>query len=254
MEFSPTSIEHLKTEEVTFYCNGVSWTEDGRIICAERDGVKIRRAADLRLEKTINIPNAKGVISAVQYGASLITNICTEDEYITYLGSLDDPTHHILHRTERESYEETEDDKEEEDNEESEDDEEAEDREDDESEEEGEDYYTSHVAANENHMAIADTVNKSLKVYSSITEEHLFDIQHTDFNKPYGVHLTHDDVLVTDLETGILYKYTLTPSPDLIWTCTGLDGAGAVTTDESGFIYVADMEGLIIHIISPSGQ
>ena len=128
MEFPPTSIEHLKTEEVTFYCNGVSWTEDRRIICAERNGVKIRQA-DLRLEKTINIPNANAVISAVQYGTSLITKIWTEDEYITYSGSLDDPTHHILHRTERESYEGSEDDKKEEDDDESEDDEEAEDRE-----------------------------------------------------------------------------------------------------------------------------
>ena len=251
MEFSPTSIEHLKTEEVTFYCNGVSWTEDGRIICAERDGVKIRQA-DLRLEKTINIPNANGVISAVQYGASLITKICTEDEYITYLGSLDDPTHHILHRTKIENHEESEDDNDEEDHEELQNDENAE--KDGEAEDE-EDHDISHLAANKNHnIASVDTVNNSLKIYSSQTKEHLFDIQLTDCQEPYEVHLTHDAALVTDINTGKLYNYALTPSSDPIWACTGIHTGGGVTTDEAGLIYVADLDEPVIHIISPTGQ
>ena len=251
MEFSPTSIEHLKTEEVTFYCNGVSWTEDGRIICAERDGVKIRQA-DLRLEKTINIPNANGVISAVQYGASLITKICTEDEYITYLGSLDDPTHHILHRTKIENYEESEDDNDEEDHEELQNDENAEK---DGEAEDGEDHDISHLAANKNHnIASVDIVNNSLKIYSSQTKEHLFDIQLRDCQEPYEVHLTHDAALVTDINTGKLYNYALTPSSDPIWAYTGIHTGGGVTTDEAGLIYVADLDEPVIHIISPTGQ
>lgn len=72
---------------------------------------------------------------------------------------------------------------------------------------------------------------------------------------PFGVCLTGDAVLITDLEGGTLSKYFLSPSQgDLIWTCTGLTSPSGVTTDESGFIYVAGLHSPYIHIISPEGE
>ena len=97
-------------------------------------------------------------------------------------------------------------------------------------------------------------MNKTLKVFSSTTEEHLFDIQLTDFQHPYGVHLTADGVLVTDMNGGKLCKYTLTASPEPIWICTGLPRPSGITTDELGFIYVCNTGTPIINIISPVGK
>jgi hypothetical protein len=93
-----------------------------------------------------------------------------------------------------------------------------------------------------------------LKLFSTINEEHQFDIQLTKQQDPYGVHLTSDAALVTFLEEGKLCKYALSPSPDPIWTYEGLKGPTGVTTDESGFIYVASACESTINIISAEGK
>jgi hypothetical protein len=89
-----------------------------------------------------------------------------------------------------------------------------------------------------------------LKFFSTINEEHQFDIQLPDEQNPYGVHLTSDAALVTFYAGGKLCKYALSPSPDPIWTCEGLEVPSGVTTDVSGFIYVADLRDPIINIFS----
>ena len=137
--------------------------------------------------------------------------------YVTYCGTHEQPTQRVLHSEESES-----------------------------------DIKINHLSAYKDYIASIDSVNKTLKVFSSTTEEHLFDIQLTDFQSPYGVHLTADAVLVTDSTGGKLCKYALTSSSVPIWTCTGLPEPAGITTDESGFIYVCNAT--IINIISPAGK
>ena len=103
-------------------------------------------------------------------------------------------------------------------------------------------------------MASLDFVNKTVKLFSSINNEHLFDIHLSSIQRPYGVHLTSDGVLVTDYIGGKLNKYSLLPSDEPLWTFTGLHKPTGITTDESGFIYVAGLHSLEIHIIMPEGN
>ena len=139
-------------------------------------------------------------------------------KYITYSGSLEDPTQRVLHSEEAENP-----------------------------------IQITQLSANKDYIASIDSVNKTLKVFSSTTEEDLLDIQLTKFQHLYGVHLTADGVLVTDLNGGKLCKYALTSSPNPIWTCTGLPQSGGITTNESGFVYVCNTNKPIINIISPLG-
>ena len=219
--FPPTTIEHVKTEITAGWCYGVTWTDDDRILCAQNKQVEVRHATDLTLDKTLEYPGIDYVDSSAIVNGIIYTQAksCTAKKYVTCSGSLEDPTQHVLHSEEAENPTKI-----------------------------------SHLSANQDYIASFDWVNKTLKVFSSTTEEHLFDIKLTDIQHPYGVHLTADGVLVTDWTGGKLCKYSLTASPEPIWTCTGLPYAGGIATDESGFIYVTDVNGPIIHIISPSGE
>ena len=213
------AIEHLKTEKVTDFCYGVSWTDVGIVICSTSEQVEIRQPTDLKLDGTISIPNAEALFSTRQDGARFLTKGIIANKYFTYSGSLDNPTRYILHIEEAKSPSNI-----------------------------------IQLSANTDYIASVDCMNEVLKIFSSVTEEHLFDIQLTGFQYPYGVHLTNDAVLVTDVRTGRLNKYALTPSPEPIWTCTVLPSAGGLSTDESVFIYVTVGDKPIIYIISPSGQ
>ena len=221
LEFSPTTIEHVKTEKTADYCYGVSWTDDDRILCAQNQQVEVRHATDLRLDKTTAVKDSTWVYSSVQNREKFYFKVgsTTGKKYITYSGSLEDPTQRVLHSEEAENPSKI-----------------------------------THLSANADYIASIDYVNKTLKVFSSTTEEHQFDIQLTDFQHPYGVHLTADGVLVTDYTGGKLCKYSLTASPEPIWTCTGLPRPSGITTDEVGFIYVCNPTKPIINIISPVGK
>ena len=223
LEFLPTSIEYVKTEKTAESCYGVSWTEDDRILCAMNKQVEVRTGFDLQLNKTVVFDDGRNAHSAVLVCGKLFTKCLfgKQKKYITYSGSLDEPTQTVLH-----------------------------------SEEDEKPTKIIHISANKEYVASVDYVNKTLKVFSSIDNEHLFDIQLPGMQHPYGVHLTSDGVLVTDWKGGKLSKFSLLPSDDplWIWTCKELNKAGGITTDESGFIYVAGTSSLAIYIISPEGN
>ena len=220
LEFPPTTIEHVKTEKTAGSCYGVSWTDDDRILCAQNKLVEVRHATDLRLDKTTTVKYFTVVHSSIGNCEKFYFKVgsATGRKYITYSGSHHEPAQRVLH-----------------------------------SEEAKNPNQITHLSANKDYIASIDYVNRALKVFSSTTDEHLFDIQLTDFQSPYGVHLTGDAVLVTDWKGGKLCKYSLTASPEPIWTCT-IPNAGGITTDESGFIYVTDLDGPLIGIVFPSGK
>mgnify|MGYP001797466232 CR=1 FL=1 len=184
LEFLPTSIEHEKTQKTANTCYGVSWTEDDRIICAMNKKIEIRQAGSgLQLDQTNVLPKCHNIHSALVVGCSLFTKCMysKEKKYMTYSGSLDEPT--VLHS---EKHERPND--------------------------------LTHISANKEYMASLDIVNKTLNVFSTINNEHLFDIQLTGMERPYGVHLTSDGVLVTDFIGGKLSKYSMSSSYEPLWT------------------------------------
>ena len=115
------------------------------------------------------------------------------------------------------------------------------------------DPYITHLSATDNRIAVIDSVNKLLRVYSA-AGDHQFDISLTDMKWPRGVHLLPDDsaVLVTDYAGGELRKYRLTAAAKPVWRC-GLENPTGVTTDESGLIYVCSGKGKKVYLISDNG-
>lgn len=220
-EFVPSSIEFVKTEKTNSFCYGVSWTDDDRLLCTMDHGIEVRLES-LQLDKTVNISDQDHTFSAALVGEKLyIRTFCgTKNEFCAWVGSLETgPTNQLIHN-EKNPKPETR---------------------------------VIHLSANAKYLASIDCVHKTLKIYRTRNVEHLFDIQLTDMKQPYGVHLISDGVLVTDLVRKSLYKYTLSPSPALTWTCTGLHGPSEVTSDESGLIYVISGDRPTIYIVSHEG-
>ena len=218
LSVSPVSIEYIREQKTSGWCSSISRTAENKILCAVDVSVEIR-CSDLRLEKKINIPGA--VFSAqLIAGGRLITKVHDYDNmrYCTYIGTETDPQQTLLHEVKYEGAP-----------------------------------YLSHMSATDNRIAVIDSVNKQLRVYSA-AGEYQFNIELADMKWPRGVHLLPDDsaVLVTDYE-GELRKYPLTAAAKPAWRCRGLDNPTGVTTDESGLIYVCSGKGKKVYLISDDG-
>ena len=219
LSVSPVSVEFIREEKTSDCCYGISRTAENKILCAVDRCVEIR-CSDLTLEKRIDIPC--GVLSAqLIAGCKLITKVCDDvnKKYCTYIGTETDPQQTLLHEV---KYEGTP--------------------------------YLSHMSATDNRIAVIDSVNKLLRVYSA-AGDHQFNISLTDMKWPCGVHLLPDAsaVLVTDLDGGELRKYPLTAAAKPVWRCGGLEEPTGVTTDESGLIYVCSLRREKIYLISDNG-
>ena len=218
LSVSPVSVEFIRKEQTSDSCYGISRTAENKILCAIRGGIEIR-SADLTLDKKINIP---GYVCSAQLiaGGRLITNVHDYDNmrYCTYIGTETDPQQTLLHEVKYEGAP-----------------------------------YLSHMSATDNRIAVIDSVNKQLRVYSA-AGEYQFNIELADMKWPRGVHLLPDDsaVLVTDYE-GELRKYPLTAAAKPVWRCRGLDNPTGVRTDESGLIYVCSWSWRKIYLISDDG-
>ena len=216
---SPVSVEFIGKEKTSGNCYGISRTAENKILCAVDGGIEIR-SADLTLEKEINIP---GIVCSAQLiaGVRLITKVCDYDnnKYCTYIGTETDPQQTLIHEVKYEGY-----------------------------------TYISHMSATDNRIAVIDSVNKQLRVYSA-AGDHQFNISITDMQLPYGVHLLPDDsaVLVTDWDGGELREYPLTAAAKPVWRCRGLEWSTGGTTDEFGLVYVCSRKGKRIYLISDDG-
>ena len=154
-----TSLQFINAKKSSEPSYGVSWTDDSRILCAMYGQIEVRGGADLELEGKTGFPEGYNVHSAALVGSRLHTKCESrkEKKYIFYSGSLGEPTQTLLH-----------------------------------SEEDEEPTKIIHISANKEYVASLDFVNKTLKVFSSINNEYLIDIQLTGMQQPYGVHLTSD--------------------------------------------------------------
>ena len=130
----------MTTEKTAESCYGVRWTEDDMVLCALTNKIEVCQGIDLQLDRTIRVP---GPNSAALVDNKLFTSSTSskEKKYMTYCGSLDEPTQTVLHREEADNPTKI-----------------------------------THISANKEYVASLDYVNKTLKVFSSIDNEHLFDI------------------------------------------------------------------------------
>ena len=220
LEFHPETLEHVKTEKSS--CYGVSFTEDSSILTSCHSEIQMRNSTNLRTKTTAVMDEEEAVSAAVIVGDTLLTKISSfkENKYITYIGSLEQPTQTILH-----------------------------------SEDSDNPQQLTYLSATKDYIASIDYINKLLRVFLFTAREHLYDVKLTDMIRPSGVCLVGDAVLITDMHRGTLSRYSLSSSrADLIWTCAELTYPSGVTTDESGFIHVAGLQSPYIYIISPEGE
>ena len=85
------------------WCYGVSWREDGNILCSTAsDGVEVRSGTDLSLMKKINITSS--ALSAYTVDDQLITKVDNAGTISTYIGTESDPQHTLLHQYARDYF------------------------------------------------------------------------------------------------------------------------------------------------------
>ena len=214
----PTKLKLIKYKKTSSWCYGVSWREDGNILCSTyTDGIEVRSATDLKLFKRINITGV--VISAYSVGGQLITKVRNADTYSTYIGTESNPQHTLLHQYESD--------------------------------------YASQLSVSDSRIVDIDRASKQLMIYT-ITGNHLYNIDISDMSDPEGVHIlpAGDSVLVSDHETrGEVRKYKLQAAEhhQPVWRCTGLTNPRGITSDQSGLIYVVSFSEKKIYQISPQG-
>ena len=215
----PTVLHHKNTEKTMSACYAVNWTDDGRVLCSVNAGVEVR-SDNLTIEKTIRLPNHSFTFSAKIVGDTLFTHATSEVEkkYLTYAGSLEEPTQRVVYSVGAEKPNKI-----------------------------------THLSTNKDHLASVDFINKVVKVFTINKLEHVLDISLAEMKRPYSVHIISDGVLVTDFFGDQPCKYGISPSSGKLWTCEGLVCPTRIATDESGFIYVTSHNTPKIYIISPDG-
>ena len=203
--YKPTALDHVKSEE-TDHCYSVNWTEDNQVLCVPLKGLTLRDT-DLEIISEIEKDETYDFLSAMLCGSKLLTRVKVNAEYCAaYLGSLKEPTRVVLHN----------------------------------------EYShfpgcTIHSSISKHHIVHIDTTVNTLKVFSSTSEKHLFDIELYNFRSPSATLITGDALLVTDMIGNKLCKYELSPSPDPCWTYGGLLMPSGIAVDESGLIYLASL-------------
>ena len=175
----PTKLELIKYEKTSSWCFGVSWREDGNILCStSRHGVEVRSGTDLKLIKKIN--STGSVWSAYSVGDQLITKVKKAGIVSTYIGTESNPQHTLLLQYES--------------------------------------HYISHLPVSDSQLSVSDSIIadinaaiKQLRVYT-ITGNHLYNIDISYMSDPEGVHIlpAGDSVLVSDWgDEGEVRKYKL---------------------------------------------
>ena len=214
----PTKLELIKYEKTSSLCHGVSWREDGNILCStDKDGIEVRSGTDLSPMKKINITGY--VCSAYTAGDQLITKVGDYPTVSIYIGTESNPQHTLLHKYKG--------------------------------------YLYSQLSVSDSMIADIDRANKQLMIYT-ITGNHLYNIDIRDMSRPDGVHIlpAGESVLVSNCGwRGEVRKYKLQADThhQPVWICTGLCWPQGITSDQSGLIYVVSFVAKKIYQISPQG-
>ena len=234
IEFSPTVMEHVVTEETAGRCYSVSWTAHGNVVCTGGKLMRIRSGDDRKIITTVTCPSHVDIAdSSALRGGKLYTKLKTlsENRCYAYSGTNDDPAQRVLHCEDISTVTNSK--------------------------------KLVRLAASNAYIVSIDYENGDLKVFSAAgNEENLFDIgikydpvDNRNWRHPFAVCLTSDEaVLVTDLDRGILFKFKLEPTKTEVWRCRDRVGFGGITVDEAGFIYVTNTDHPFITVVSPDGE
>lgn len=114
----------------------------------------------------------------------------------------------------------------------------------------------THISVSSTHIAAADTQNKNVTIFNMKGGQALC-LGIGRVQRPYGVLLIEDFVLVTDRDNKCISKYRLEHNSEPVWTCYGLQNVNGICSDKNGLIYVAsaaaESSGKIF-LISPGGD
>ena len=211
----PTKLELIKYEKTSSWCFGLSWREDGNILCStDKDGIEVRSGTDLKLIKKINITGS--VSSAYNVGNQLISKAWNAGTYSTYIGTESNPQHTLLHQYEG---------------------------------------YHSHLSVSDSMIADIDRASKQLMIYTITGNHlYNIDISDMKNPQGVHILPAGDSVLVSDWK-GEVRKYKLQAGTQHqpVWRCTGLLYPRCLTSDQSGLIYVVTVDKKKIYQISPQG-
>ena len=112
----------------------------------------------------------------------------------------------------------------------------------------------AHIAISDTRIVACNTAMGNLTVYDSNGDE-LFTLGSGKLQRPWGVILLGDySVLVTDTDTGMLYKYKLEAGAKPMWVCQNLQSPTGICVDADENIYVASNAGRRIYLVSPEGE
>ena len=214
----PTKLELIKYEKTSSWCRGVSWREDGNILCSTaNDGIEVRSGTDLSPIKKISMTGS--VCSAYSIGDTLITKVRNDGTYSTYIGTESNPQHHLLHQY-KDAY--------------------------------------SQLSVSDSMVAYIDKASNQLMIYTITGNHlYNIDISDMSYPKGVHILPADDSVLVSDNGyRGEVRKYKLQAGThhQPVWRCTGLARPWGITSAQSGLIYVVSLLGMKkIYQISPQG-
>ena len=142
LEFKPSTLEHIQTKRTSERCYAVNWVEFKQVLCVTRSGIDLMDSG-LEFTNEIMTDDTLDFWSANIVGRKLITKVSQhyEGNYTTYFGSLVKPTEMVLHRVDGE-----------------------------------ESNGVRHPAISKHCIADIQSNNKTLKIFSSTNEEHLFEL------------------------------------------------------------------------------
>ena len=100
LEFSPTIMEHVVTEETAGRCYSASWTADGNVVCTEGKLVRIRNGDDFKIIRTVTFPSHVDIAdSSALRGRKLYKKVksLSENRCYAYSGTKDNSVQRVLH-------------------------------------------------------------------------------------------------------------------------------------------------------------
>lgn len=118
---------------------------------------------------------------------------------------------------------------------------------------EEEDEFLTHMAISDTYIAICGLQRKSINVIDRKTK-HSLAVGSGKLQRPYGVLLQQNHVVVGDLDMGCVFKYKLEKNSEPEWICEGLQSPSGICEDKDGYLYVASNDGKVIYLLSPQGD
>lgn len=111
----------------------------------------------------------------------------------------------------------------------------------------------SHISVSSTHIAACDVGERNIKIFNREGEQ-VMCLGSGKIQRPYGVLLLDNHVLVTDCDNKCLWKFCMEANTEPVWTCYGLQSVTGICSDQNGVIYAVSGNGGRIYLISAEGK